>query len=431
MRQRKYILSEQEIPRKWYNIAPDLPRPMDPPLHPATRQPCGPDDLAPIFPMGLIAQEVSTDRWIDIPEEVLDIYSLWRPTPIFRAYSLEAALGTPAKIYYKYEGVNAPGSHKPNTAIAQAYYNKKEGVKRISTETGAGQWGSALSYACKLFDMECMVYMVKVSYEQKPYRRSLIKAWGANIIASPSDTTNAGRAVLAKYPDNTGSLGCAISEAVEDAVSRDDTKYALGSVLNHVCLHQTIIGEECLTQFKKMGEYPDIVIGCHGGGSNFAGLSFPFIREKLDGKDVQCIAVEPKSCPSLSEGKYEYDVGDVAGYTPLMKMYTLGHDFTPAPIHAGGLRYHGAAPLVSLLVNTGHIDVLAYDQLAIFGSAVIFAQTEGILPAPESAHAIHGAVEKALECKKTGEAKTILFGLSGHGYFDMTAYDSFLTGTMK
>ena len=389
---RKIILPEKDIPKKWYNIAPDLPRPLEPPLNTETKEPLGPDDLAPIFPMGLIEQEMSQDRWIDIPEEVLDILTLWRPTPLVRAYNLEKALQTPAKIYYKNEGVSPPGSHKPNTAVAQAYYNKVEGVKRISTETGAGQWGSALSFACQYFGIECMVYMVKVSFNQKPYRKSMISTWGGRVIASPSDETNAGRAMLEKDPESSGSLGGAISEAVEDAVSREDTKYALGSVLNHVMLHQSIIGQECQKQFEMIGEYPDVVVGCHGGGSNFAGLSFPFAREKMDGKDIKLLAIEPKSCATLSTGKYEYDVGDVAGYTPLLKMFTLGHDFMPPPIHAGGLRYHGAAPMVSLLVDENIVDVESYVQPDIFKSAVLFAQAEGIIPAPEAAHAIHGAI---------------------------------------
>lgn len=430
MSDRKILLSEQEIPKKWYNALPDLPTPLDPPLNPATREPVGPDALTPIFPMGLIEQEVSADRWIDIPDEVLEVYSLWRPTPMFRAIGLEKALGTPAKIYYKYEGGSPPGSHKPNTAVPQAYYNKKEGVKRIATETGAGQWGSALSFACKLFDIQCLVYMVKISYEQKPYRRSLIHTWGAEVIPSPSDKTNAGRAVLEKDPNSTGSLGIAISEAVEDAVGRDDTKYALGSVLNHVLLHQTVIGQECQKQFAKTGDYPDIVIGCHGGGSNFAGLILPFLPEKLDGKNITFIAAEPASCPSLSKGRFDYDHGDVAGYTPLLKMHTLGNDFVPPPIHAGGLRYHGSAPIVSNLVANNVVEVEAYEQKEIFGSAITFAQSEGIVPAPESTHAIHSAVVNALKCKETGEAKTILFGLSGHGYFDMTAYDAYFSGKM-
>ncbi len=428
---RKIILPEKDIPKKWYNIAPDLPRPLDPPLNPETKEPIGPDALAPIFPMGLIEQEVSTERWIDIPEEVLDVLMLWRPSPLCRALNLEKALETPAKIYYKYEGVSPPGSHKPNTAVAQAYYNKKEGVKRIATETGAGQWGSALSFACNLFDIECMVYMVKVSFEQKPYRKSMIETWGGKVVPSPTNLTNAGRAVLKEHPDSTGSLGIAISEAIEDAVGREDTKYALGSVLNHVVTHQSIIGEECLKQFALIGDYPDIVVGCHGGGSNFAGLSFPFAREKMvDGKNIKLLAIEPESCATLTTGDYEYDHGDIAGYTPLLMMYTLGRDFVPPPIHAGGLRYHGAAPLVSLLVKEGVIEVDSCNQLEVFQTAVMFARAEGLIPAPESAHAILGAVREALKCKETGESKSILIGLSGHGHFDMGAYDAYLSGEM-
>lgn len=430
MPDRKIVLSERDIPKKWYNVLPDLPTPLDPPLHPGTKQPIGPDALTPIFPMGLILQEVSSDRWIDIPEEVLDIYSMWRPTPMYRATSLEKALQTPAKIYYKYEGVSPAGSHKPNTAVAQAYYNKKEGVKRIATETGAGQWGSALAFATCLFGIECMVYMVRISYEQKPYRKSLINTWGAKVVPSPSNLTNAGRAILAKDPDSTGSLGMAISEAVEDAAGREDTKYALGSVLNHVLLHQTVIGLECRKQFEKIGEYPDVIYGCHGGGSNFGGLFLPFVPDKLGGKKTRFVAVEPKSCPSLTEGKFDYDFGDVAGMTPLLKMYTLGHDFVPSPIHAGGLRYHGAAPIVSRLLADGIVEAEAYEQLKIFESAVLFARTEGIIPAPESAHCLHAAVLQALKCKESGKGETILFGLSGHGHFDMSAFDAFFEGKM-
>jgi tryptophan synthase beta chain len=430
MPDRKIVLTEKDIPRKWYNVLPDLPTPLDPPLHPGTKQPIGPADLSPIFPMGLIEQEVSSQRWIDIPEEVMDIYAMWRPTPLYRALGLEKALGTPAKIFYKYEGVSPAGSHKPNTAVAQAYYNKREGVKRIATETGAGQWGSALSFACGLFGIECMVYMVKISFEQKPYRKSMMNTWGAKVIASPSNTTNAGRAALEKDPNSTGSLGLAISEAVEDAVGREDTKYALGSVLNHVVLHQTVVGLECKKQLEAAGEYPDMIFGCHGGGSNFAGLTVPFLPDKLGGKKIRLVAVEPKSCPSLTEGKFDYDFGDVAGMTPLLKMYTLGRDFIPSPIHAGGLRYHGAAPIVSRMMADGLVEAQAFEQLNIFKSALIFARTEGIIPAPESSHAIHAAVEEALACKKSGEKKTILIGLSGHGHFDMSAYDAFLAGKM-
>jgi tryptophan synthase beta chain len=430
MSQRKITLSEKDIPKSWYNVLPDLPKPLDPPLNPATKEPIGPDALTPIFPMGLIEQEVSGERWIAIPDEIMDIYAMWRPTPMYRATGLEKALRTPAKIYYKYEGVSPPGSHKPNTAVAQAFYNKREGVKRIATETGAGQWGSALSFACGMFGIECMVYMVRISFEQKPYRKSLMNTWGATVVPSPSSLTNAGRAILEKDPDSTGSLGIAISEAVEDAAGREDTKYALGSVLNHVILHQTVVGQECQKQFGIAGDYPDIVIGCHGGGSNFAGLALPFVREKLEGKKTRFIAVEPKSCPSLTAGKFEYDHGDVAGYTPLLKMFTLGRGFVPPSIHAGGLRYHGAAPIVSNLVASGVIEAVAYDQKEVFETAVKFARTEGIIPAPESAHAIHGAIVEALKCKESGEAKTILIGLSGHGHFDMSAYDAFFEGKM-
>ncbi|HOC93438.1 MAG TPA: TrpB-like pyridoxal phosphate-dependent enzyme [bacterium] len=430
MQSRMITLSQNEIPRKWYNALPDLPRPLDPPLHPGTREPIGPEALTPLFPMGLIEQEVSSQRWIDIPEEVLDILALWRPTPMFRAVGLEKALGTPAKIFYKYEGTSPAGSHKPNTAVAQAYYNKKENVKRIATETGAGQWGSALSFACSLFGIECMVYMVRISFDQKPYRKSLINTWGANVVPSPSNLTAAGRAALEKDPECSGSLGLAISEAVEDAAGREDTKYALGSVLNHVLLHQSVIGQECIKQMAAVGEYPDVVVGCHGGGSNYAGLTLPFLPDKLGGKNIRFVAVEPKSCPSLTEGKYEYDVGDVAGMTPLMMMYTLGHDFMPAPIHAGGLRYHGGAPIVSNLIHDGIMEAISVEQKQIFESAVLFARTEGHIPAPESAHAIHGAVAEALKCKESGESKTILFGLSGHGHFDMGAYDAYFSGRM-
>lgn len=432
MKERKIILSEKEMPKKWYNIQADLPYPMQPPLNPATRKPAGPDDLSAIFPMALIEQEVSSERWIDIPEEVLDIYSLWRPSPLYRAYSLEKALGTPAHIYYKHEGVSPSGSHKPNTAVAQAYYNKKAGVKRLSTETGAGQWGSALALACNYFGLECTVYMVKVSYQQKPYRRSLMETWGANVFASPTDLTESGRAMLARDPDSLGSLGLAISEAVEDAAGRPDTNYALGSVLNHVMLHQTIIGLECKEQLKLVNDYPDFVIGCFGGGSNFAGISFPFLHDKISGdKSLRAIAVEPKACPTLTKGAYTYDYGDVAKYTPLLMMYTLGHDFMPPGIHAGGLRYHGASPLVSQLYRDGLIEARAYGQEGVFEAALTFARTEGILPAPETAHAIKGAIDIALECKEAGVEKTILFNFSGHGHFDLTAYDDYLAGKIK
>jgi len=432
MKEKKIILSEKEMPRKWYNIQADMPNPMQPPLNPATKKPAGPDDLSPIFPMSLIEQEVSQERWIDIPEEVLDIYSLWRPSPLHRAYKLEEALGTPAKIYYKQEGVSPAGSHKPNTAIAQAYYNKQAGIKRLSTETGAGQWGSALALACNYFDLECTVYMVKVSYQQKPYRRSLMETWGANVFASPTDLTQSGRDMLEKNPDSLGSLGLAISEAVEDAAGRSDTNYSLGSVLNHVMLHQTIIGLECQEQFKLVNDYPDYVIGCCGGGSNFAGISFPFLHDKIrSDKPVRAIGVEPKACPTLTKGAFTYDYGDVAKYTPMLMMYTLGHDFMPPGIHAGGLRYHGESPLVSQLCKDGLIEARAYGQEGVFEAALTFARTEGILPAPETAHAIKGAIDVALECKEAKEEKTILFNFSGHGHFDLTAYDDYLAGKIK
>ena len=422
----KILLEESEIPPAWYNIQADLPNPLSPPLNPATKQPAGPGDLAAIFPMDLIAQEMSTQRWIDIPGEVLDIYRLWRPTPLFRAKRLEKALQTPAAIYYKYEGVSPAGSHKPNTAVAQAYYNKKAGINKLTTETGAGQWGSALSLACRFFDMECTVYMVRVSYEQKPYRRSFMEVYGARVVPSPSPETATGRKVLAEHPDSPGSLGIAISEAVEVAAQRPDTNYSLGSVLNHVLLHQSVIGLEAKAQMAKAGVYPDVVIGCHGGGSNFGGIAFPFLQDKFNGKKLRALAVEPLACPSLTKGKYLYDFGDEAGFTPLMQMYTLGHNFMPPGIHAGGLRYHGASPLVSKLLDDGLIEAQAYRQTEVFRSAVLFAQSEGILPAPESAHAIHGAIVEALAAKEAGEKKVILFNLSGHGYFDLTAYDAYL-----
>ncbi|MEW6615943.1 MAG: TrpB-like pyridoxal phosphate-dependent enzyme [Thermodesulfobacteriota bacterium] len=431
MKETKILLSEKELPQKWYNVQADLPKPLMPPLNPGTGQPVGPQDLAPIFPMGLIEQEVSQERWIEIPDEILDIYKLWRPTPLHRAKRLEKALGTPARIYYKNESVSPPGSHKPNTAVAQAYYNKKEGVRRIATETGAGQWGSALAFACKLFDIECTVYMVKVSYEQKPYRRSLMHAWGATVHPSPTKLTNAGRTILEKDPNTLGSLGIAISEAIEDAATHDDTKYSLGSVLNHVLLHQTIIGLEVKEQLKLAGESPDILIGCVGGGSNFAGFCFPFVKDKLDGKDMRIIAVEPTSCPTLTKGPYRYDFGDTAQMTPLLMMYTLGHTFVPPGIHAGGLRYHGDAPLLCLLVNQGVIEARAYHQNPVFEAAMRFAQTEGIIPAPETAHAIKGAVDEALRCKETGEEKCIVIAFSGHGHFDLAAYDAYIAGKLE
>ncbi len=431
MQQTKIVLPESELPRQWYNILADLPKPMPPVLHPGTKKPIGPEDLAPLFPMELIKQEVSTERWIDIPDEILDIYRLWRPSPLYRAYRLEKMLDTPAKIYYKYEGVSPAGSHKPNTAIAQAYYNKKEGVKRITTETGAGQWGSALSLACNFFDIECKVYMVKISYFQKPYRKSMIRAWGATIVPSPSPHTNAGRKVLERDPDSPGSLGIAISEAVEDAVTRDDTKYSLGSVLNHVLLHQTVIGLEAKKQLELAGDYPDVVIGCVGGGSNFGGIALPFIKDKIEGKKLRAVAVEPASCPTLTKGPYTYDFGDEAQMTPLMAMYTLGHNFMPPPIHAGGLRYHGMAPIVSHLVREKYVEAVAYKQLEIFESGVLFSRAEGIIPAPESTHAIHAAIVEARKAKESGAPTTILFNLSGHGHFDMASYDAYFDGKLE
>ena len=431
MSQIKIHLNESDMPRQWYNIAADLPKPMAPPLHPGTRQPIGPDDLAPIFPMGLIQQEVSQERYIDIPEEVLDIYRIWRPTPLVRARRLEKALDTPAHIYYKWEGVSPAGSHKPNTAVPQAYYNKVAGVKRLTTETGAGQWGSALAFACSLFEMECKVYMVRVSYEQKPYRRLLMEAWGASCISSPSEQTGVGRAILAREPDSPGSLGIAISEAVEEAGSRADTNYSLGSVLNHVMLHQTVIGLETHKQLELAGDYPDVVIGCVGGGSNFAGLALPFVRDKIkSGKKTRIVAAEPAACPSLTRGLYRYDYGDSAGLTPLLKMHTLGHDFMPPPIHAGGLRYHGMAPILCHLYDLGLIEAQSHQQTAVFQSAVLFARTEGHLPAPETAHAIHAAVEEARRCRESGEAKTIVFGASGHGHFDLVSYQKYFAGEL-
>lgn len=424
----KILLEEKDIPTSWYNIAADIPIPMNPPLHPGTKEPIGPDDLAAIFPMALIGQEVSQERWIPIPEPVREIYTLYRPSPMFRAKRLEAALGTPAKIYYKYEGVSPAGSHKPNTAIAQAFYNKEAGIKRLATETGAGQWGSALSLACNYFGLECKVYMVNVSYGQKPYRRSLMEIWGASVVPSPSPDTAYGRKVLEEDPECLGSLGIAISEAVEDAAGRSDTNYALGSVLNHVLLHQTVIGMEAKKQMEMVGDYPDIVIACCGGGSNFGGIAFPFLADKFAGKEVRAVAVEPKACPTLTAGEFRYDFGDTAGMTPLMEMCTLGHDFIPPGIHAGGLRYHGDSPIVSALHHAGLIEAVAYDQKPCFEAALRFARTEGIVPAPESSHALRAAMDEALICKETGETKTILFNLSGHGYFDLAAYDQYLAG---
>ena len=431
MGQTKFLLDESELPKRWYNVRADMPNPPQPVLHPGTGEPVGPDDLAPLFPMELIQQEVSEEPEIAIPDEVLDMYRLWRPTPLYRAWRLEQALGTRSRIFYKYEGVSPPGSHKPNTAVAQAFYNKKEGRTRLSTETGAGQWGSALAFACQLIGLECKVYMVRISYDQKPFRRSLIQAWGATIVPSPSEDTQSGRAVLAEHPDSPGSLGMAISEAVEDAAGREDTAYSLGSVLNHVLLHQTVIGQEALAQMELAGAFPDVVIGCVGGGSNFAGLAFPFLREKIAGRDIDVLACEPAACPTLTRGLFAYDFGDTSKLTPLVPMHTLGHDFIPAPIHAGGLRYHGVAPLISQLVRDGLIRAEAYLQNDVFESAVQFARTEGIIPAPESAHAIQGAVEAARAADEAGEERTILFNLSGHGHFDMAAYDNYFAGKLE
>jgi tryptophan synthase beta chain len=427
----KFILSEKEVPRAWYNINPDLPKPLAPPINPQTLKPLTPDDLSVLFPMDLIMQEMSMENWIEIPDEVREIYKLWRPTPMYRAMRLEKALDTPAKIYYKYEGVSGPGSHKPNTAVAQAYYNKKEGTRRLTTETGAGQWGSALAYACNAFGLDCTVYMVKVSYEQKPYRKTLMNVWGANVIPSPSDKTQIGKKILSETPDSLGSLGIAISEAVEDAATHNDTKYSLGSVLNHVLLHQTVVGLEVKKQMELAEDYPDVIVGCVGGGSNFSGLFFPFVKEKINGKKIRFIAVEPTACPTLTKGLYAYDYGDSGKIGPIAMMYTLGHGFVPSGIHAGGLRYHGDAPQLCLLYDEGLVEAKAYNQLPVFEAAVLFTKTEGILPAPESAHAIKGAIDEALVCKESGEKKTILIGLSGHGHFDLGAYEQYLLGKMQ
>lgn len=431
MDESKVLLSERDLPQQWYNIQPDLPEPLAPPIHPGTGKPIGPEDLAPIFPMELIKQEVSQERWIPIPDDVRNIYKLWRPTPLHRAYRLEKALGTPARIYYKNESVSPPGSHKPNTAVAQAYFNKKEGVKRLATETGAGQWGSALAFGCNLFGLKCTVYMVKVSYEQKPYRKIMMQTWGAEAHASPTNLTNAGRAMLEKDPNCPGSLGLAISEAVEDAATHDDTKYSLGSVLNHVLLHQTVVGLELQKQLKIAKEKPDMIIGCVGGGSNFSGAFFPFVSEKLKGRNIRFIAVEPTSCPTLTKGPYLYDFGDVAKMTPLLKMFTLGHGFIPPAIHAGGLRYHGDAPILCALVNKGIVEAVAYNQNPVFEAAVLFARTEGIIPAPETAHAIRAAIDEAKKCKETGEEKCIVIAFSGHGHFDLAAYDAYFAGKLE
>jgi tryptophan synthase beta chain len=427
----KYLLSEDQLPRRWYNVLGDLKSPPAPVLHPGTHKPVTPDDLAPLFPMALIEQEMSPEREITIPDEIRSALTVWRPTPLFRAHRLEKAIGTRSHIYYKYEGVSPSGSHKPNTAVAQAYYNAKAGVKRLATETGAGQWGSSIAYAGQLFGLKVTVYMVKISYEQKPYRRSMMQTWGAEVFASPTNKTKSGNAILAKDPRSNGSLGIAISEAVEDAATHDDTKYALGSVLNHVCMHQTVIGLEAQEQMKMAGEYPDVVIGCHGGGSNFAGIALPFARDKFNGKNVRLLAAEPTSCPSLTKGVYAFDYGDTVGLTPIVKMHTLGHDFMPPGIHAGGLRYHGAAPIVSKLLHENIIEAVAYAQIACFQAAVTFARSEGIIAAPESSHAIKAAIEEAKKADAEGKSRVILFNLSGHGHFDLAAYDAYFAGKLE
>jgi tryptophan synthase beta chain len=433
MKRSMFFLDQKDMPTQWYNVLADMPEPLSPYLHPVTKQPMGPEDLAPLFPMELIKQEVSTERWIDIPEEVQDVYRTYRPTVLHRAYRLEKALDTPAKIFYKYEGTSQAGSHKPNTAIAQAYYNKKEGVKRITTETGAGQWGSALAMGCAFFDVELKVYMVRISYDQKPYRRILMETWGAKCVPSPSQDTKAGRDMLEKWPDCPGSLGLAISEAVEDAMTRDDTHYSLGSVLNHVLLHQTIIGEETRKQMEMADAYPDIIVGCVGGGSNFAGQFLPWIRDKISGekKDLRIVCVEPESCPTLTRGIYAYDYGDTAGMAPIAKMHTLGHTFIPPPIHAGGLRYHGMAPIICKLYDLGLVEAVAAHQIAVFEAAIKFARTEGIISGPEPSHDLKVAIDEALKCKESGEAKTILIAHSGHGHFDLAAYDAYLSGKLQ
>jgi len=427
---KKILLREDQIPKNYYNIIPDLPFPLDPPLHPQTKEPLKPEDMLPIFPMNLIEQEGSSQPEIPIPEEVREAYTLYRPSPLIRADRLEKVLDTPAKIYFKYEGVSPTGSHKPNTAIAQAYYNKEAGTKKLITETGAGQWGSSLAQAGHLFGIDVTVYMVRVSYDQKPHRKTVMNLFGGTVYPSPSDRTQSGRAILEKDPNSPGSLGIAISEAIEEAVQDDNTKYALGSVLNHVMLHQTIIGQEAKEQMKIAGDYPDVIIACHGGGSNFAGISFPFVRDKINGKDIELIAVEPASCPTLTEGNQEYDYGDVAGFTPLLMMHTLGHEFIPPAIHAGGLRYHGSSPLVSALVKHGLVKAIALSQKEVFGGAAIFAKAEGIIPAPESTHAVQAAILEALKAREEGKEKTILFNLSGHGLLDLFSYEAFLSGKM-
>jgi tryptophan synthase beta chain len=427
----KFFLPEDKMPKAWYNLAADLPSPLPPPLHPGTGKPLGPDDLAPIFPNAIIAQEMTTERWVEIPEPVQEVYRLWRPSPLIRARRLEKVLGTPAKIYFKYEGVSPAGSHKPNTAVPQAFYNQQEGVKKLSTETGAGQWGSSLAFAGSLFGLEVEIFMVKISYNQKPYRRALMETYGARCIASPSSLTASGRAILERDPESNGSLGIAISEAVEIAATRDDTKYALGSVLNHVCLHQTVIGEEAMLQMEMAGDSPDVVIACTGGGSNFAGLAFPYIRDNLKGGNVRIVAVEPSSCPTLTKGRYAYDFGDTGHLTPLVKMHTLGSTFMPPGSHSGGLRYHGMAPMVSHVKELGLCEARSYAQTECFAAAVQFARAEGIVPAPESSHAVKAAVDEALVAKAEGKARTILFNLSGHGHFDMQAYTDFFSGALR
>jgi tryptophan synthase beta chain len=428
----RFTLPQSAIPHQWYNIQADFPEPMPVPLHPATKEPIKLEDMLAIFPENLVRQEMSTERYIEIPDPVRDVYALWRPTPLLRAVRFEKALDTPAHIYYKYEGASPAGSHKPNTAVAQAYYNKQAGITRLATETGAGQWGASLALACQIFGMECMVYMVRVSYDQKPYRKMLMHTWGADVVASPSNLTDFGRKSLAEDPDSAGSLGIAISEAIEDTITHPGTKYALGSVLNHVCMHQTIIGEEAIEQMEQAGEEPDIIIGCVGGGSNFAGISFPFIRKKMtENKKYRIVAVEPSACPTMTEGELRYDFGDTAGMTPLMMMYTLGHDFMPPAIHTGGLRYHGMAPTVSHLYKLGLVEAAAYHQTNVFKNAVLFARSEGIVPAPESSHAISAVVDEALKAKESGEKKVILFNFSGHGMLDLAAYETYLSGNME
>ncbi len=430
-KEKMITLAQKDLPEAWYNVLPDLPRPLEPPLHPATREPITPDDLAPLFPMGLIEQEMSSDSHIEIPEEIREVYRIWRPTPLVRADRLERYLQTPARIYYKHEGVSPAGSHKPNTAVAQAYYNKKEGVRRLTTETGAGQWGSALAMGCSFFGLDLQVFMVGSSFRQKPYRRMLIETWGARVAPSPSDMTATGRKYLAEDPETSGSLGMAISEAVEMAMQGDDVKYSLGSVLNHVLLHQTVIGQEARKAFEAFDDYPNVVIGCVGGGSNFGGAALPFVNDVKAGRDVRILAVEPASCPTLSSGSYEYDFGDIAGMTPLLLMYTLGHDFIPPPSHSGGLRYHGASPIISLLVKEGLVDACTYHQMEVFDAAVTFARTEGHVPAPETSHAIKAAIDEAVKCRESGESKCIFFNFSGHGMLDLAAYDDYHGGRLN